>query len=525
MKKLFMRHRAIAQALTFLAAVLAVATFLAYEYTLFWNFDAVSARQRAIELHETLALTAILSTGLVIVLGRALLSQQREVRRRIEAERHVRQLANQDVLTGLANRRQFDEQLAAAIAAPPRLGNAHAVLLLDLNGFKRINDVYGHAVGDEVLIGVAHRLVEAIRDVDLVARLGGDEFVILATHLGGPDDAANVALRTMRALSTPIRGGNAVHSVGAGIGIALFPQDGQTSSELLRRADIALYRAKAEPRSALCFFEEEMDAVVRERDLLQRELQAALQSGTIVPFYQPIVDLRTNSIVGFEALARWTHPTLGDVPPHRFIAVAEDCGLIGALTANLLRRACADARQWPSHIVLSFNVSPVHLRDRTLGLQVLSILGEVGLPPSRLELELTESALVHDLGAAQDVLASLRAAGVRIALDDFGTGYSNLSHLRNFKVDKIKIDRSFISNLQTEPECLTLVRALLGLGHGLGLTVTAEGIEEKQQSMALASAGCEFGQGFLFSRAVSGEQALALVSSQRSSAGFELAVG
>lgn len=519
LKQFFMRNRAVVGGLVFVAAIMVVGAFMAFDYKVFAHFHATSSHHGGIKFHdEALALTALLSIGLVVVLARVLITQKREVRRRIDAERHARELAHKDTLTGLANRRQFDEELNAAIAASPRAGSSHAVLILDLNGFKRVNDVYGHPAGDELLVNVGHCIVEAVRDGDIVARIGGDEFAVLATHLVGPDDATNVALRIIKALDALALAAKANHHIGVGIGIALFPQDGRTAVEILRRADIALYRAKAEPRSALCFFEEEMDSVVRERDLIQRELGDAIQCGSIGAFYQPIIDLRTDEIIGFEALARWTHPTFGEVPPSRFIPIAEDCGLIGALTDRLLRRACADALQWPSHTTLSFNISPVQLKDRTLGLRVLSILGQTGLPPGRLELELTESALVRDLGAAQDVLASLRAAGVRIALDDFGTGYSSLYHLRNFKVDKIKIDRSFVANMQAEPEAAALVRALLGLGHGLGLTVTAEGIEERQQSAALVSAGCEFGQGFLFSGAVSAEQALALLSPRHTDA-------
>ena len=521
-----MRNRAIVAGSVFVIAIVAVGAFIALDFNILHDSHGTHPSPHGahpsphgnhslfgeFKFHdEALALTVLLSTGLLIILARVMIAQRREVRRRIEAEQQARELAHQDVLTGLANRRQFDEKLNAAIAAPPRAGSAHAVLMLDLNGFKKVNDVYGHSAGDELLVKVAGCIVEAVRDADVVARIGGDEFAVLGTQLIGPDDAANIALRIIKAFDAPILAGNAVHHIGVGIGIALFPQDGVTSEELLRRADIALYRAKAELRSTLCFFEEEMDVAVRARDLLQRDLEGAIQSGTIVPFYQPIVDLRTNEIIEFEALARWTHPTLGEVPPVRFIPIAEDCGLIGALTNHLLRRACTDALQWPSHISLSFNVSPVQLKDRTLGLRVLSILDQTGFPPARLELELTESALVRDLVAAQDVLAVLRSAGVRIALDDFGTGYSSLYHLRNFKVDKIKIDRSFIANMQTEPESAALVRALLGLGHGLGLSVTAEGIEERHQSVALLSAGCELGQGFLFGRAVSAEEALTLL--------------
>jgi diguanylate cyclase (GGDEF)-like protein len=519
MKQRFAIKPVLAQGLLGLGAALAaVAIVLGWEHTLF-DFLGDPDHGHPLEFHDiTLALATMVSTGLLGGVARLLVQQRREVQRRIQAEKHARNLAHQDALTGLPNRRQFHKALNAAVAAPPRAGSAHAVFILDLNGFKAVNDAYGHAAGDELLVNVSHCIGEGVRDVDIVARIGGDEFAVLATHVAGPDDAANIALRIIKALDAPIHAGNASHQIGVAVGVALFPQDGASAEEILRRADIAMYRAKTEPQSALRFFEEEMDAVVRERDMLQRELKQAVKTEAIVPFYQPVMDLRSNQIIGFEALARWSHPVLGEIPPTRFIAIAEDCGLIAPLTDQLLARACADAMSWPAHLTLSFNLSPLQLKDRTLGLRVLSILAKAGLSPSRLELELTESALVRDLSAAQEVLASLRAAGVRLALDDFGTGYSSLYHLRNFKVDKIKIDRSFVAEMQTEPESAALVRALLGLGHGLGLTVTAEGIEQGQQSTELLSAGCDFGQGFLFGRAVPAAEALALLRQQQPAA-------
>ena len=273
----------------------------------------------------------------------------------------------------------------------------------------------------------------------------------------------------------------------------------------MRKADIAMYRAKAEPRSTtrfFRFFEVEMDVRIRERDLIERGLRAAIRDGLVQPYYQPLIDLRTRQVVGFEALPRWTHPKLGDVPPDRFIPIAESCGLLGELTDHLLRQAARAACQWPEEVTLSFNVSPSQLRDRTLGLRILSILGEARLSPRRLEIEITESALVRDLEGAQQVLGALRDAGVRIALDDFGTGYSSLYHLRNFKIDKLKIDRSFVANMERDPEGAAFVRALLGLGHGLGMTVTAEGVEQLAQAATLLEHGCEQAQGFLYSRAM-----------------------
>lgn len=382
---------------------------------------------------------------------------------------------------------------------------------MDLNGFKSINDTYGHPIGDSVLKEVGLRLQAVVRDTgDHVARLGGDEFGVVLTHIRGAEDANGIALRILSALSAPISSDEAQHFLGAGIGIALFPQDGDTAEDLIRRADLALYRAKAQPRDGISFFETEMDAQVRERAYLESELRRAVPQGDIQPHYQAVIDLGTDRITGFEALARWHHATMGDVPPERFIPVAEACGLMHQLGDHLLRVACRDACRWPANTTLAFNVSPAQLRDETFGLRVLSILAETGLAPSRLELEITENTLVRDLNIAEQALGSLRDSGVRIALDDFGTGYSSLYHLRKFKFDRIKIDRSFVESMTGENESAAIVRALLGLGHGLGVPITAEGIESRSQRDALIGEGCDQGQGFLFSRAVSAAEAEAL---------------
>jgi diguanylate cyclase (GGDEF)-like protein len=504
------RHRVSIQDAMFLAAILFVASYLAFEYDVFENAPGEPPKTEIIELDETLALGALLSVGLLVFAGRRLQEQKRETGRRVTAEREARTLAFHDTLTGLPNRRQFDSALKAAIGAPPRAGGSHGVFVLDLNGFKKINDVYGHGVGDEVLVHVAGRFAKCVREGDRVARLGGDEFAVIALHLSGPEEATGLALRLMESLKTPIELGSGQQRVGTGIGIALIPQDGATNVDVMRKADVALYRAKAEGASTMRFFEKEMDVKIRERDFLERELRAAIGTDALRPFYQPVIDLKSGKVTGFEALAHWTHATLGELPPERFIPIAEECGLIAALTDTLLEQACIDARQWPGDITLSFNISPVQLKDRTLGLRLLALLGRLDFPPSRLELEITESALVRDMEAAQETLGALRQSGIRIALDDFGTGYSSLYHLRNFKLDKIKIDRSFVECLGSDREGESIVRALVGLGAGLSLTVTAEGVETLEQQTYLAAQGCNQAQGFLFSEAVSGAQAFAL---------------
>jgi diguanylate cyclase (GGDEF)-like protein len=473
--------------------------------------------EKTIELDEIPLLAIMLAIGMMLFSWRRLREQKRETRMRIAAEGHARELAMQDPLTGLANRRQFVESLDVAIAAPPR--GSHALFILDLNRFKQVNDVYGHNVGDEVLIVIAQRLSAATRPHELVARLGGDEFAVLAQHLSGPEAATGIAKRLIEAVAQPINAGGEMHELGVSIGISLFPFPGLNAPEIMRRADVALYRAKVSEVSAMRFFDNEMDRHVRERAFLEAELRKAIAANDIKPAFQPLVDLQSGAVVAFEALARWHHKDLGNIEPERFIAIAEDSGLISKLGDYLLRESCLVAGTWPSNVGLSFNISPVQLKDPTVGLRVITILGETGLQPHRLELEITESALVSDLEVVKTVLGGLRDAGVRIALDDFGTGYSSLYHLRNFRVDKIKIDKSFVERMGRERESSEIVSALVGLGRGLGLTVTAEGVEGPEQNARLIAQGCEQGQGFLFSKAVSADATRAFFNKLEQAAG------
>jgi diguanylate cyclase (GGDEF)-like protein len=496
------RHRIALRHPSLISVAMLVAGYVAFAIDIFANHGSAGPRAAQIELDEALLLGVTLAFTLLAFGVRQYFLQKREMARRIAAEGRIRELAYQDGLTGLPNRRQFDDALRAAIASPPREGASHGAFLLDLNGFKQINDVHGHAVGDEVLVVVAQRLRSAMRDGDLVARFGGDEFAVVATHLAGPEAATSIALRVIEALESPIDAGGALHRVGAGIGIALVPGDATTYQEALRKADIALYRAKAERRSALRFFEPEMDARIQGRAALELALRAAIGAGRIEAVFQPTIDLRTHEVVGFEAAPRWIDPDEGEIAPERFIAIAEEAGLIHALAERVLRQACAAASTWPSHVVVSVDVYPGQLKDRLLPARVARILAESGLAPSRLELEITESALVADIESAQTALGTLRAAGVRIALDNFGTGYSSLYHLRNFGLDKIKIDRSFIHSMSSEPESASIVRALVGLAHGLGLTIAADGIDASEQETSLIGTGCEQGQGRLFARQV-----------------------
>jgi diguanylate cyclase (GGDEF)-like protein len=488
-------------------AILA-AGFAALEYDL----GSSLATDKRIQLEEAMALAILVIGGFLCFAWRRASEQEQEIIRRIAAEQRAHELAHTDLLTGLANRRAFERVLAEVVASPPSADCVHAVLALDLNGFKAVNDVYGHAAGDEVLAIVAQRFKGAVRNIDLLARLGGDEFAVIAKQLAGTEGAASLAARLLRSVENPIAAGNNQHRIGSGIGVALIPSDGSTVEDVMRKADIALYEAKNEDRSAVRFFAPEMDRRSREEDTFAYELTAAIEADELVPWFQPIVDLQTRTIVAFEALARWTHPVMGSIPPERFISVAEEWELMHELSDRLLHHACRRAMDWPEDITLCFNISPSQLTERTLGLHILGVLSKVGLPPHRLEIEITESTILRDVDVAREVLEALRDAGVRIALDDFGSGYSSFHHLRNFKFDTIKIDRSFVQAMVSESESAAIVHALTGLGRELDLTVTAEGIELPEQLIALLKQGCQQGQGFLFSRPVRGEATAALLA-------------
>jgi diguanylate cyclase (GGDEF)-like protein len=434
-----------------------------------------------------------------------------EIKARISAELEARALARHDPLTGLPNRPFFAEKLdeyLRSVNDTQRL----ALLMLDLDGFKTVNDRYGHAAGDEALSEFARRVAILLRAGSVLARIGGDEFAIIMPKIASLDDPTNLARRIAAAIAEAFVIDDSTAFFGVGVGIAIAPNDGIEPDELVRRADRALYRAKGAGPSSVRFFEPEMDTHVERRIQIEREFRSALASNTIVPHYQPLVSLDGNRIIGFEALARWNSESLGYVPPDVFIPIAEETGLINALGDQLFRRACLDAKAWPENFILAFNISPIQLRDATVGLRILSILGQTGFSPRRLEIEITESALVQNVAVVQSVIDDLRRAGVRIALDDFGTGYATLTQLLSFHLDKIKIDRSFVSNLDKSDESLVIVRAILGLAKGLGLTTTAEGVEDATQLACLKTNGCAEGQGYLFSKAVPAAEIPALLN-------------
>lgn len=460
---------------------------------------------------DAVLISFLLSIGLVIYSIRRLQDLFKEVTARVAAEDEALKLARHDPLTDLPNRRYFTEKLDDVLLRTTSHGQRSSVLMLDLDGFKAINDTYGHRVGDRVLIEVGERMSTVIRSGNMLARVGGDEFAIVLPNIASLDEPAGLARRIVSVIAEPFMIGSAATTLGVCIGIAVAPDNGTEHDELVRRADLALYRAKAEGQSTIRFFAPDMDVHVERRMRIERELRNALAAKAIVPYYQPLVSLAENRIIGFEALARWECEELGVVSPVEFIPIAEECGLIGELGDQLLRRACLDAEAWPADIKLAFNISPVQLRNTSLGLRILTILGDTGFDPHRLELEITETALVDNLELAQRVIDQLRQAGVRIALDDFGTGYATLGQLQTLHLDKIKIDRSFVDRVCKDKESMVIVRAILGLASGFGLTTTAEGIEDADQLARLKADGCVEGQGYLFGKAVPAQNVPAML--------------
>jgi diguanylate cyclase (GGDEF)-like protein len=473
LKIFIVRHRASIQDLSLLVGLFFLGLYVAFKFDVYANREGTT-HQQIIELDEALTLGGFIAVGLLIFAARRYREQKRETLGRIIAEQQARELAFRDPLTGLANRRQFDDALRALIAAAPDVGGTHAVFLLDLNRFKQVNDVHGHGVGDDLLVTVSQRLLSSVREGDLVARLGGDEFTILARHLNGAEAATIIASRVIAALEEPIIAGSKKHQISVAIGIALVPGDAGTLQEALRQADVALYRAKAERRSAIRFFEAAMDRRIRERDELDRELSLAISRDLIRPYYQPVVNLRTRKVVGFEAVPRWIHPSLGEIAPQRFIPIAENNGAIHDLSERLLRHACGAAKRWPSEVALSFPLFQIQLGDRSLTSRIVSILEETEVAPSRLELEISEMVLFDDPEGATDTLVALREAGIKIVLANFGNRYSSLYHLRNLKLDRIKIDRGFVESFASNKESNEIVDALIGLAQSLGLTIDAD---------------------------------------------------
>jgi len=430
--------------------------------------------------------------------GGGWIATHEDVTERLRHENHVAYMARHDALTGLPNRLYFRERTEEALPQLKR-GKSFAVLCIDLDHFKEVNDTLGHPSGDQLLKLVANRLQQTVRDTDILARLGGDEFAIVQTEVQRPEEVTAQASRIVEVLGEPYEIDGQEVVVGASIGIAVAPVDGEDPDLLLKNADMALYRAKADGRGMFRFFEAEMDARLQSRRKLEVELRRAVVQAEFEIYYQPIVDLKDNQVTAFEALVRWNHPERGLVAPNEFIPVAEDIGLICPIGEWVLRQACAEATTWAGHIRVAVNLSPAQFR-KTLVPTVVRVLAATGLHPDRLELEITESVLLQDSETTMSILRQLHEIGVRISMDDFGTGYSSLSYLQSFPFDKIKIDRLFVTDLETRSDCAAIVRAVAGLGRSLGIRTTAEGVETREQLEWLRSEACTEAQGYYFSR-------------------------
>jgi len=435
----------------------------------------------------------------------------RDLRDRRNAEAQIRYLAHHDPLTGLDNRASFDQRLDREIELHQRAGQQLALLCLDLDGFKEVNDFYGHAAGDQLLQDIARQFSTVLPESHMLARLGGDEFAIIVPHVTDPGRVGHLAEDLLTCLKSMDQERTPSGIVSVSIGIALYPSDARDRTELLSSADTALYRAKQEGKGIYRFFEAAMGAQIRKRRSIEHDLRNAIDNGELSLVYQPQAQVENGKVLGFEVLLRWNHPVRGFVPPSVFVPIAEESGLILKIGEWVMWEACQEAASWKRPLNIAVNVSALQLGSDGFIHLVRNTLDEAGLSPERLEIEITETALIRDPHRALLALQRLKAVGVSIAMDDFGTGYSSLSNLQTFPFDKIKIDRSFIQAVHTKPQAAAIVRAVLGLGRGLGLPVIAEGVETPEELSFLGLEGCTEAQGYLFGRPVPIEQLTSLI--------------
>jgi len=460
-----------------------------------WRHEVIARREFGKNVHELSGRTIMMQHHPMKDGG--WVSTHEDITEQKQNEARIRHLARHDALTDLPNRIEFLEQMAKTEAGLAR-GEKAAVLYIDLDHFKAVNDTLGHAVGDEVIKQASARLWGTTRETDVLARLGGDEFALLMRPIDGADAAARVADRIIKAIGAPMHINGQQIEIGVSVGIAVGPGDGVKTDTLVKNADLALYRAKSEGRSTYHFFETGMDAELQQRRSIEAGLRLALQREELRLVYQPLLGLGENRVSCVEALLRWDHEGR-TISPVEFIPIAEETGLIATIGEWVLREACKTAASWPGDVRVAVNLSPVQFKSRELVSMVKSALSDAHLPASRLELEITESLLLADNDTNLKALHDLRAMGVRISMDDFGTGYSSLSYLRSFPFDKIKIDRSFMREITTRKDDQAIIKAVIGLGQSLGMTTTAEGVETEDQLDMVRSFGASEVQGFLFS--------------------------
>ena len=452
-----------------------------------------------------LPLFALGLTAAAVLFGAVALYFHRTTKNLAETDKLSKELLGRDPLSGLANRMLFNERLDRELARVRDGAPGLAVMFIDLDRFKDVNDAYGHQAGDNLIQLVARRILDILPEHDTLARLGGDEFAIIQTGLVAYEDVEALCRRILDLLTRPFAVAHTQVTVGASIGVALAPEHAQDRESLMKLADTALYQAKSEGRNRTSFFQSRMDETLRMRKVVEDDLRRAIKEDQLVLHYQPLFSSDGEKIVGLEALVRWPHPERGLISPSEFIPVAEERGLVIPLGEWVLRRACSDGMRWPN-LRVAVNVSPIQFRHREFVDSVVRALEETGFDPTRLELELTEGVVVGDADAAEAAMVDLRALGVHLALDDFGTGYSSLIYLRRFAFDKIKIDRSFLESMEATGESAILVHSIVHLGRALGLIVTAEGVETKEQHRFLQALGCHQLQGYLFSRPVPREE-------------------
>ena len=497
--------------------MLVLAILIAAVAMLIWNgsafFQKLNVGGNALGPGLKIAVTALtLNVALILFGWRRYVDLQHESERRKEGEARAAIIASTDGMTGLLNRKGFADKGEALRKEAIAAGQSLLIFSLQLNRFKAVNDRHGYDVGDKILRLIAESLDQGVAPGNLVARLSGDEFAIaLACGTEGYPDAEMLAQRLLRAVTRPLEADGRLIQVGAFLGIAASdPNDGPIPN-LLRRADIALDHAKSTRSARPTWFDEGMERALIAHSEIEQGIRYGLDHGQFLPYFEPQVDLRTGHIIGFEVLARWDHPLSGLIPPDRFIPIAEEHGLIGRLSEQIMLQAMTQAADWDPAIKLSVNISPSQLADSWLAQRIVRLLTEARFPADRLIVEITESSLFADLDLARSIVTSLKNQGVRLALDDFGTGFSSLSHLRSLPFDVIKIDRSFVSTISNDRESAAIVRAVTTLADALGVPVTVEGIENAETHAAVAGFGCAVGQGWYFGKPMSGDQAAALL--------------